>query len=107
MFKNKNADGTLNLCGKNVAHLRLALAPFENWQYAQRQGIFSPGKAIWRRNTLCISRQSNAARRKKARRLGVLTIFKQALSSKGISEGFSRPPANRRAGFRQKRGPAD
>ena len=27
MFKNKNADGTLNLCGKNVAHLRLALAP--------------------------------------------------------------------------------
>lgn len=27
MFKNKNADGTLNLCGKNVARLRLALGP--------------------------------------------------------------------------------
>ena len=25
MFKNKNEDGTLNLCGKNVARLRLAL----------------------------------------------------------------------------------
>lgn len=27
MFKNKNADGTLNLCGKNVARLRMALKP--------------------------------------------------------------------------------
>lgn len=25
MFKNKNSDGTLNLCGKNVARLRLTL----------------------------------------------------------------------------------
>ena len=25
MFKNKNADGTLNLCGKNIARLRLNL----------------------------------------------------------------------------------
>ena len=42
-----------------------------------------PDKAICRRNALCISRQINAARRKKARRLGVLTIFKQALSVPG------------------------
>lgn len=27
MFKNKNADGTLNLCGKNVSRLRLAMWP--------------------------------------------------------------------------------
>ena len=27
MFKNKNEDGTLNLCGKNVARLRLAMRP--------------------------------------------------------------------------------
>lgn len=27
MFKNKNPDGTLNLCGKHVARLRLALGP--------------------------------------------------------------------------------
>lgn len=27
MFKNKNEDGTLNLCGRNVARLRLALSP--------------------------------------------------------------------------------
>ena len=27
MFKNKNADGTLNLCGKNVSRLRLAMRP--------------------------------------------------------------------------------
>lgn len=27
MFKNKNADGTLNLCGKNVSRLRLAIQP--------------------------------------------------------------------------------
>ena len=27
MFKNKNEDGTLNLCGKNVARLRMALKP--------------------------------------------------------------------------------
>ena len=27
MFKNKNPDGTLNLCGKNVARLRMAMRP--------------------------------------------------------------------------------
>ena len=27
MFKNKNPDGTLNLCGKNVARLRMAMEP--------------------------------------------------------------------------------
>lgn len=27
MFKNKNPDGTLNLCGKNVARLRVAMQP--------------------------------------------------------------------------------
>lgn len=27
MFKNKNADGTLNRCGKNVVRLRLVLGP--------------------------------------------------------------------------------
>lgn len=27
MFKNKNPDGTLNLCGKNVARLRMAMKP--------------------------------------------------------------------------------
>ena len=27
MFKNRNADGTLNLCGKNVARLRMELKP--------------------------------------------------------------------------------
>lgn len=27
MFKNKNTDGTLNLCGKNVSRLRLAMRP--------------------------------------------------------------------------------
>lgn len=27
MFKNKNPDGTLNLCGKNVSRLRLAVKP--------------------------------------------------------------------------------
>ncbi len=27
MFKNKNADGTRNLCGKNVARLRTAMRP--------------------------------------------------------------------------------
>ena len=27
MFKNKNKDGTLNLCGKNVAWLRMAMKP--------------------------------------------------------------------------------
>ena len=27
MFKNKNGDGTLNLCGKNVARLRMAVRP--------------------------------------------------------------------------------
>ena len=27
MFKNKNEDGTLNLCGKNVARLRSAIRP--------------------------------------------------------------------------------
>lgn len=27
MFKNKNPDGTLNLCGKNVARLRMAMQP--------------------------------------------------------------------------------
>lgn len=27
MFKNKNADGTRNLCGKNVARLRMAMQP--------------------------------------------------------------------------------
>ncbi|MBD5119026.1 MAG: helix-turn-helix transcriptional regulator [Clostridiales bacterium] len=27
MFKNKNADGKLNLCGKNVARLRMAAEP--------------------------------------------------------------------------------
>ena len=27
MFKNKNEDGTLNRCGKNVARLRMALEP--------------------------------------------------------------------------------
>ena len=27
MFKNKNEDGTLNLCGKNIARLRLAARP--------------------------------------------------------------------------------
>ena len=27
MFKNKSEDGMLNLCGKNVARLRLALRP--------------------------------------------------------------------------------
>lgn len=27
MFKNKNSDGTRNLCGKNVARLRMAMRP--------------------------------------------------------------------------------
>ena len=27
MFKNKNPDGTLNLCGKNVARLLMAMEP--------------------------------------------------------------------------------
>jgi len=27
MFKNRNADGTRNLCGKNVARLRTAMWP--------------------------------------------------------------------------------
>ena len=27
MFKNKNADGTRNLCGKNVARFRMAMRP--------------------------------------------------------------------------------
>ena len=27
MFKNKNEDGTLNLCGKNIARLRQAVQP--------------------------------------------------------------------------------
>jgi len=27
MFKNRNADGTRNLCGKNVARLRTAMRP--------------------------------------------------------------------------------
>ena len=27
MFKNKTSDGSLNLCGKNVADLRLAMEP--------------------------------------------------------------------------------
>lgn len=27
MFKNKNPDGTLNLCGKNIARLRMAMEP--------------------------------------------------------------------------------
>ena len=27
MFKNKNEDGTLNRCGKNVSRLRMALKP--------------------------------------------------------------------------------
>lgn len=27
MFKNKNPDGTRNLCGKNVARLRMAMKP--------------------------------------------------------------------------------
>lgn len=27
VFKNKNPDGTLNLCGKNVARLRMAMRP--------------------------------------------------------------------------------
>ncbi|MDE7054279.1 MAG: hypothetical protein K2O84_05625 [Oscillospiraceae bacterium] len=39
-------------------------------------------KAKNRRNTLCISRFFNAVQRKKIRRLGVLTFFKQALSEK-------------------------
>ena len=39
-------------------------------------GNMPSGKEFFRR-----ARQSNAARRKKARRLGVLTIFKQALAS--------------------------
>jgi len=52
---------------------------FENWQNDQRRAIFAPYKARRRRHTLCISRRSNDVWHKKGRRLGVLTIFKQAL----------------------------
>ena len=51
----------------------------KNGNVPSGEEFFPPGKAIWRRNTLCISSQINAVWRGKNRRLGMLTIFKQAL----------------------------
>ena len=52
---------------------------FKIWRNARQAQIFSLDKAIWRRNTLCISSQINAGQRKKMCRDGVLIDFKQAL----------------------------
>ena len=69
---------------------------FKIWRNARQAQIFSLDKAIWRRNTLCISSQINAGQRKKMCRDGVLIDFKQAL----------RVPGATRSRFAAKRGEA-
>lgn len=49
----------------------------DKWRNARRLEIFSPVKAIERRHTPYMAGKSSAERRRKIRRLGVLTFFKQ------------------------------
>ncbi|MCI8526507.1 MAG: hypothetical protein HFF17_11475 [Oscillospiraceae bacterium] len=53
---------------------------FEKWQCAQRRGIFSSGKQFFRRNPDGFQGNIVPPRRKKNRRLGMLTFFKQGLT---------------------------
>ena len=46
------------------------------------EGFFRQTKPIWRRNTWCIPRKIGKVWRKKSHRLGMMTIFKQALGWK-------------------------
>ena len=70
--------GTLLLSAKYNLFCSRRCLKIGNMPSSER--FFRQTKPIWRRNTWCIPRKIGNVWRKKSRRLGMLTIFKRALS---------------------------